>query len=281
MAKLQQMNETSKQNSQILLNNGYVTMNGKRYYDCTPAEKEAFNNALRLSIKKAFAPKRGENEKYIPKGEITNCILDCLLKNAVRDEICTSSEFGFTSTHGIYKLDIGGGKNEHNKTVIVSNKSFVCVNGVCTPLRFTPKQEALIIKHLEKIRLDLVRLEHEARVEALREEELINPTIFEQLKSALRPENDNDHEGWWHLKSTCGCYTMRLSGCYNKGILNAEAEVYKSVGKHSVYYDLTNAQWLDVQESLEAEYERLVEDSEESERNNYYKELSHDWHQFI
>jgi len=46
MAKLQQMNEMTKQNSQILLIDGYVTMNGKRYDECVPFEKEAFNDAL-------------------------------------------------------------------------------------------------------------------------------------------------------------------------------------------------------------------------------------------
>ena len=46
MAKLQQMNETTKQNSQILLCNGYVTMNGKRYNECAPFEQAAFNIAL-------------------------------------------------------------------------------------------------------------------------------------------------------------------------------------------------------------------------------------------
>lgn len=113
------------------------------------------------------------------------------------------------------------------------------------------------------------------------DEELIKPAIFEQLREALQPEKDNDHEGWWHLKSTCGCYTMRLSGCYDKGVLNAEAEVYKSVGKHTIYYELTNAQWLDVQDALEDEYKRLVKDSEECERNRYYEELSHDNRDFI
>ncbi|SQA92527.1 Uncharacterised protein [Capnocytophaga ochracea] len=42
MAKLQQMNETAKQNSQILLIDGYVTMNGKRYDECVPFERDAF-----------------------------------------------------------------------------------------------------------------------------------------------------------------------------------------------------------------------------------------------
>ena len=186
MAKLQQMNEMSKQNSQILLQNGYVTYKGKRYNECNATEKEVFN------------------------------------------------------------IVIGDAKP-------IDRELDALIQGLVSPLL----------------------------LQYTMNEELIKPAIFEQLKGALRPENDNDHEGWWHLKSTCGCYTMRLSGCYDRGILNAEAEVYKSVGKHSVYYDLTNAQWLDVQEILESEYERLVEDSEECERNHYYEELSHNWHQFI
>ena len=43
MAKLQQMSETTKQSSHFLLQDGYVTYKGKRYNDCTPAEKEAVN----------------------------------------------------------------------------------------------------------------------------------------------------------------------------------------------------------------------------------------------
>jgi hypothetical protein len=187
MAKLQQMNEMSKQSSHFLLCNGYVTYKGKRYNECNAAEKEAFNIVI-------------SEVKPIDKD------FDALLQ------------------------------------------------GLTAPL---------LLQY------------------TMNDEEFIKPVIFEQLKAALQPEKDNDHEGWWHLKSTCGCYTMRLSGCYDRGVLNAEAEVYKSVGKHSVYYELTNTQWLDVQEALEAEYERLVEDSEECERNHYYEELSHDWHQFI
>jgi len=187
MAKLQQMSETTKLNSQILLCNGYVTYEGKRYNDCTPAEKEVFNIVI---------------------GDV----------KPIDDELNA------------------------------------LIQGLTAPL---------LLQY------------------TMNEEELIKPAIFEQLKGALRPENDNDHEGWWHLRANCGCYTMRLSGCYDRGILNVEAEVYKSVGNHPVYYDLTNAQWLDVQEILEAEYERLVEDSEECERNHYYEELSHDNRDFI
>lgn len=50
MAKLQQMNEMSKQNSQILLQDGYVTYEGKRYNDCNATEKEAFNKALNQEL---------------------------------------------------------------------------------------------------------------------------------------------------------------------------------------------------------------------------------------
>ena len=187
MAKIQQMNEMSKQSSHFLLCNGYVTYKGKRYNDCTTAEKEVFNIVI---------------------GDV----------KPMDDELNA------------------------------------LIQGLTAPL---------LLQY------------------TMNENCFINTAIFDKLKAALRPNSDNDHEGWWHLKSTCGCYTMRLSGCYDRGILNVEAEVYKSVGKHSVYYDLTNAQWLDVQEILEAEYERLVEDSEECERNHYYEELSHDWHQFI
>ena len=55
MANLQQMNETAKQNSQILLQDGYVTYEGKRYDECVPFEKEAFNEALHRSIEGKYA----------------------------------------------------------------------------------------------------------------------------------------------------------------------------------------------------------------------------------
>lgn len=187
MAKLQQMNEMTKQSSQILLCNGYVTYEGKKFNECDPFEKEAFNIAL------------GDKKP---------------------------AENGFDDL----------------------------LQGLVSPL---------LLQH------------------TMNEDCFINPTIFEQLKAALRPEKDNDHEGWWHLKSTCGCYTMRLSGCYNKGVLSVESEVYKTVGKHTIYYDLTNEQWADVQDKLEAEYERLVKEYRIDERNRYYESLSHDYHQFI
>ena len=187
MAKLRQMNEMSKLNSQIFLQDGYVTMNGKRYNECAPFEQAAFNIAL-------------GDKKPAEKG------FDDLLQ------------------------------------------------GLVSPL---------LLQH------------------TMNEDCFINPAIFEQLKAALRPEKDNDHEGWWHLKANCGCYTMRLSGCYNKGVLSVESEVYKTVGKHTIYYDLTNEQWADVQDNLEAEYERLVKEYRIDERNRYYESLSHDYHQFI
>ncbi len=187
MAKVQQMNEITKQSGQILLYNGYVTMNGKRYNECEPFEREAFNIAL--------GDKKPAEKRF-----------DDLLQ------------------------------------------------GLVAPL---------LLQH------------------TMNEDCFINPFIFKQLKEALRPEKDNDHEGWWHLRANCGCYTMRLSGCYDRGVLNAEAEVYKTVGKHTVYYDLTNAQWTDVHNKLEAEHERLVKEYRIDERNRYYESLSHDYHQFI
>lgn len=182
MAKIQQMNEMSKQSSHFLLQDGYVTYNGKRYNDCTLAEKEVFNIVI---------------------GDV----------KPIDDELNT------------------------------------LIQGLTAPL---------LLQY------------------TMNENCFINPAIFDKLKAALRPNSDNDHEGWLHLKSTYGCYTMRLYGCYDRGVLNTEVEVYKSIDKDTSYYDLTNAQWLDVQEILEAEYERLVEDSEECERNHYYEELSHD-----
>ena len=187
MAKLQQMNEMTKQNSQIFLQDGYVTMNGKRYNECVPFEQAAFNIAL------------GDKKP---------------------------AENGFDDL----------------------------LQGLVSPL---------LLQH------------------TMNEDCFINPAIFEQLKAALRPEKDNDHEGWWHLRANCGCYTMRLSGCYNKGVLSVESEVYKTVGKHTIYYDLTNEQWADVQDKLEDEYERLVKEYRIDERNRYYESLSHDYHQFI
>lgn len=187
MTKLQQMNEMSKLNSQILLCKGYVTYEGKKFNECDPFEKEAFNIAL------------GDKKP---------------------------AENGFDDL----------------------------LQGLVSPL---------LLQH------------------TMNEDCFINPAIFEQLKAALRPEDDNNHEDWWHLKANCGCYTMRLSGCYDRGVLNAESEVYKRVGKHTIYYDLVDEQWADVQDKLEAEYERLVKEYRIDERNRYYESLSHDYHQFI
>ena len=187
MAKLQQKTEMTKQNSQILLQGGYVTYEGKKFNECDPFEQAAFNIALG---DKKPAEKDFENLQQ----------------------------------------------------------------GLVSPL---------LLQH------------------TMNEEYYISKPIFEQLKAALRPEKDNDHEGWWHLKANCGCYTMRLSGCYNKGVLSVESELYKRVGKHTVYYDLTNEQWAEAQDELEREYESLVREYQQDERNRYYESLSHDWHQFI
>ena len=187
MAKLQQMNEMTKQNSPILLQRGYVTYDGKRYNECEPFEQEAFNIAL--------------GDKKPAEKDFENLL-----------------------------------------------------QGLVSPL---------LLQH------------------TMNEEYYISKPIFEQLKAALRPEKDNDHEGWWHLKANCGSYTMRLSGCYNKGVLSVESELYKRVGKHTVYYDLSNEQWAEAQDELEREYERLVKEYRIDERNRYYESLSHDYHQFI
>ncbi len=187
MAKLQQMSETTKLNSQILLQGGYVTYEGKRYNECEPFEKEAFNIAL--------------GDKKPAEKDFENLL-----------------------------------------------------QGLVSPL---------LLQH------------------TMNEEYYISKPIFDKLKAALRPEKDNNHEGWWHLKANYGCYTMRLSGCYNKGILSVESELYKRVGKHTVYYDLTNEQWAEAQDKLEYEYERLVKEYRIDECNRYYESLSHDYHQFI
>ena len=187
MAKIQQMNEMSKQSSHFLLKDGYVTYNGKRYNECNAAEKEVFNIVI---------------------GDV----------KPIDDELNA------------------------------------LIQGLTAPL---------LLQY------------------TMNENCFINPAIFDKLKAALRPNSDNDHEGWWYLKSTCGCYTMRLSGCYDRGVLNTEVEVYKTTDKNTDYLSLTNAQWLEVQEALEDEYKRLVKDSEECERNHYYEELSHDNRYFI
>ena len=187
MAKIQQMSEITKQSSHFLLQDGYVTYKGKRYNECTPAEKEVFNIVI---------------------GDV----------KPIDDELNA------------------------------------LIQGLTAPL---------LLQY------------------TMNEDCFIKPAIFEQLKGALRPEKDNDHEGWWYLKSTCGCYTMRLSGCYDRGVLNTEVEVYKTIDNGTDYLSLTNAQWLDVQEALEDEYKRLVEEFEECERNRYYEELSHDNRYFI
>jgi len=187
MAKIQQMNEMTKQNSQILLCNGYVTYEGKKFNECDPFEQVVFNIAL--------------GDKKPAEKDFENLL-----------------------------------------------------QGLVSPL---------LLQH------------------TMNEDDYISKPIFDKLKDALLPEKDNDHEGWWHLKANCGCYTMRLSGCYNKGVLSVESELYKRVGKHTVYYDLTNEQWAEAQDKLEAEYERLVKEYRIDERNRYYESLSHDYHQFI
>ena len=82
MAKLQQKMETTKQNSQILLIGGYVTMNGKRYDECVPFEREAFNEALHIvrGGKKRTLPVNVftmTKENYTPSGKVSKAMFDC------------------------------------------------------------------------------------------------------------------------------------------------------------------------------------------------------------
>ena len=190
MAKLQQKMETTKQNSQILLIGGYVTMNGKRYDECVPFEKEAFNEALRDSLNPL------------------KCDFETLLQGLVSPLL----------------------------------------------LQYDMKED---------------------------EEETIPTAIFNQLKGALKPEKYNTPEGWWYLKATCGCYTMRLSGNYYQGELETEAEIYKVVGKQTIYLNTTDDQWATLVGEIENEYERLIEERREDERNRCDERASHDLGIFI
>ena len=187
MAKVQQMNEMSKQSSHFLLQDGYVTYKGKRYNDCTPAEKEVFNIVI---------------------GDV----------KPIDDELNA------------------------------------LIQGLTAPL---------LLQY------------------TMNEDCLIKPAIFEQLKGALRPEKDNDHEAWWHLKSTCGCYTMRLSGYYDRGILNVEAEVYKRTGKYTDCLSLTDEHWAEVEKLIEKEYNRLVKEFKEDEIFHQDEINSRNNHDFI
>ena len=122
MAKLQQMNETAKQSSQFFLQDGYVTMNGKRYDECVPFEQEAFNVALQhckadetaddeLSpewadmLKRATAPLTAYYNR--PQTEIGDSLFELLLSKL--PDMAEGDPDGWVSlsvTYGVYTLQL-------------------------------------------------------------------------------------------------------------------------------------------------------------------------------
>lgn len=170
MAKLQQMNEMTKQNSQILLIGGYVTMNGKRYDECVPFEREAFNEALHVvrgskkrnstSVKLFTTTK----ENYTPSGKVSKAMFDCLISKAYADEDSTTDYFAITATHGIYHLWVAGewvrDENAYRSTIAITyNDSYVMYKGEFYELQFTEDQTDVLIDLLDK---EYNRLDKEA-----------------------------------------------------------------------------------------------------------------------
>ena len=170
MAKLQQMNETAKQNSQILLCNGYVTYEGKRYNECVPFEREAFNEALHVvrggkkrnstSVKLFTTTK----ENYTPSGKVSKAMFDCLISKAHSVEDSNIDEFGIEAKHGVYELFIRGAwifdKCTHRSTIqIVYNESYILYKGEYYDLHFTDDQTDVLIDLLAK---EYNRLDKEA-----------------------------------------------------------------------------------------------------------------------
>ena len=74
---------------------------------------------------------------------------------------------------------------------------------------------------------------------------------------------------------------MRLSGNYYQGELETEAEIYKVVGKQTIYLNTTDDQWATLVGEIENEYERLIEERREDERNRCDERASHDLGIFI
>lgn len=162
MAKLRQMNETAKQNSQILLCNGYVTYEGKRYNECAPFEREAFNEALHVvrggkkrnstSVKLFTTTK----ENYTPSGKVSKAMFDCLISKAYADEDSTTDYFAITATHGIYHLWVAGewvrDENANRSTIAITyNDSYVMYKGEFYELKFTNEQKSKLIDLLSKV----------------------------------------------------------------------------------------------------------------------------------
>ena len=162
MAKLQQMNETAKQNSQILLYNGYVTYEGKRYDECAPFEREAFNEALHVvrggkkrnstSVKLFTTTK----ENYTPSGKVSKAMFDCLISKAYADEDSTTDYFAITATHGIYHLWVAGewvrDENANRSTIAITyNDSYVMYKSEFYELQFTNEQKSKLLDLLSKV----------------------------------------------------------------------------------------------------------------------------------
>lgn len=162
MAKLRQMNETAKQNSQILLCNGYVTYKGKRYNECAPFEREAFNEALHVvrggkkrnstSVKLFTTTK----ENYTPSGKVSKAMFDCLISKAYADEDSTTDYFAITATHGIYHLWVAGewvrDENANRSTIAITyNDSYVMYKSEFYELQFTNEQKSKLLELLSKV----------------------------------------------------------------------------------------------------------------------------------
>ena len=175
MAKLQQMNETAKQNSQILLCNGYVTYEGKRYNECVPFEREAFNEALHVvrggkkrnstSVKLFTTTK----ENYTPSGKVSKAMFDCLISKAYADEDSTTDYFAITATHGIYHLWVAGewvrDENANLSTIAITyNDSYVMYKGEFYELQFTNEQKSKLLELLSKVYERLEKEYEDARL---------------------------------------------------------------------------------------------------------------------
>ena len=172
MAKLQQKMETAKQNSQILLCNGYVTMNGKCYDECVPFEREMFNEALHIvrGGKKRRLPVNVftmTKENYTPSGKVSKAMFDCLINKAHSIEDSNIDEFGIEAKHGVYELSVRGAwvldKGTHRSTIqIVYNESYVLYKGEYYDLQFSDEQIDVLTDLLNK---EYDRLDKEAEEE--------------------------------------------------------------------------------------------------------------------
>ena len=175
MAKLQQMNEMTKQNSQILLCNGYVTYEGKRYNECAPFEREAFNEALHVvrggekrnstSVKLFTTTK----ENYTPRGKVSKAMFDCLISKAYADEDSTTDYFAITATHGIYHLWVAGewvrDENANRSTIAITyNDSYVMYKSEFYELQFTNEQKSKLLDLLSKVYERLEKEYEDARL---------------------------------------------------------------------------------------------------------------------